>query len=71
MRSTKPSSRPASSVAFEVQAAGERSTYCMKRLTGVGSTYRLVMSRPFARMKVIALDSGRSESSLLPTVAVM
>jgi hypothetical protein len=54
-----------------VQAAGERSTNCMKRRTGVGSTYRFVIMRPFARMNVIALLSGRSLSSLLPTVAVM
>jgi hypothetical protein len=29
--------QPASSVGADVHAAGERSTNCMKRLTGVGS----------------------------------
>ncbi len=37
MRSVKASSRPASSVADEVHAVGERSTWVMKRRTGVGS----------------------------------
>jgi hypothetical protein len=38
IRSMKASSRPASSVAEDVQAMGERSTYDMNRRTGVGST---------------------------------